>query len=198
MITKTAIDLQKFCGEDETFGSSARYIFTQPFTKNGWTYATDGRICIRIPTGDTNTEPPPQREGESFQRQFPPCDDLFKPVKEPISNPWPTTGMVRAVEVCPQCDGEGVVGCEECGEKRCLYCKGTLRMEQTIGRKVGAHLVGVKYDDLILSLPSPYWIAGAAPNRALPFTFSGGEGQIMPRQWPVEYTIDGAKGGTSR
>jgi len=41
------MDLQRFCGTDET-----RPYLLKPFTRCGKTYATDGRIVVRIPPQD--------------------------------------------------------------------------------------------------------------------------------------------------
>ena len=43
-LTNPARDLQPFCSRDKT-----RTTLTQPFSFGEWTYATDGRIAVRVP-----------------------------------------------------------------------------------------------------------------------------------------------------
>jgi hypothetical protein len=42
------IDLLRFCGEDKSYPE-----FLKPFSKGGYTYASDGHICVRVPIIDS-------------------------------------------------------------------------------------------------------------------------------------------------
>lgn len=168
------IDLQKFCARGESF---TRYDVERTWIRDGWEYATDFRLCIRIPaTGKLDT---PAEDGE-----FPNAPDLFKFDPATCVLEWPAEPFFRAVADCPQCGGEGKIACEDCGEivAECLYpgCRGHGAFEQDIYRFVGKHRIGVRYDRLINSLPGVRW-SDKSRDGELPlfFVFDGGQGMVM-------------------
>lgn len=165
-----AIDLTFFCAKKD-----GQYATSKPWAQEGWWYATDQRIAIRIPAGDNVAE-----VIASDGPKTPPAKNLFKKEVTGDPQPWPDTPFVRKVKICPQCDGKGEVGCDECGADKCLMCDGHGNYEQDIGRRVGVHLIGPHYDKLIRSLPNVRWFSGYDdPLKMLPFVFDGGEGRIM-------------------
>ncbi len=45
------MDITKFCAEED-----GRYGLSRPWSKDGWRYATDGRIVVRVPTDEPDSE----------------------------------------------------------------------------------------------------------------------------------------------
>lgn len=58
--------LQRYCSTDP----APRYEMRRPFVRDGWIYATDGRVCVRVPTSEPDT-------ACSDDEEFPPCAKLF-------------------------------------------------------------------------------------------------------------------------
>lgn len=134
----TSIDLQAFCTED-----FRRYNCAKPFVQEvadmgSARFATNGRICLRVPTAEI-----PQGEPDA---KLPPANNLDWPDLDKGGwNPWPSQYYLDAADsCCPQCDGYGVFPnkgeCEACygiGEisdadfwtsvpaAKCKECRGT-------------------------------------------------------------------------
>lgn len=200
--TTDAIDLTPFCSPADGEWTSH---LSAPFVARGYRYATDGRILVRVPApGEPDTPAVPRRP-------FPPVADFFRdrPAGDPL--PWPADGLVPQSEECWDCDGRGAIGrevCRECdGEGRvlneydsfgdCPSCDGTGRAGvrdpcancngsgwQSVGRRVGRHLINAKLDRLVRSLPVVRYWPGQDPAKPLPFVFDGGEGCVMGRREP--------------
>ena len=193
------MDLQKFCSTD-----SIRININKPFSKGEYTYATDGRIMVRVS----------KIEGIGEQEK----SDKFKPV-----NPEPIFAAVSAsvyislpdipelkyekcvkcdgtgeVKVCPECDGYGVVYfntryneyecyCESCGgmgsttgsDETCSKCFGTGK----IYKREWSIVAGQAYDHrfllLLKDLPNCV-IAETKDLKPGHFKFEGGDGLLMP------------------
>jgi len=119
------IDLQPFCASEETY-----WLLDRPFVFNGWRYACDGRICVRVPApGEPDDEwPAPGEPDDEWDGGLP--KKVFSSMFHSVSAtaPWPTDGEVRGECECGDCDGEGKVGiesntCRNCGgEGECLCC----------------------------------------------------------------------------
>lgn len=45
------MDITKFCAEED-----ARYPISKPWVKDGWKYATDARIVVRVPTDEPDSK----------------------------------------------------------------------------------------------------------------------------------------------
>lgn len=114
----TTIDLSRFC-QDEIL--AAKYEMSRPFVVNAWRYATDGKICVRVPAlGEPDSE---AHDGHPF----PDCETL----------PWNGCQQCRSVlpekpyvvsseyiEKCPDCKTTEIK-CEKCdgGTVRCPHCE---------------------------------------------------------------------------
>ena len=73
MSVTTMIDLKRFC-------SPAMGFYPEPFAYGGWLYATDGRICVRVPTTEPDTdEGVPTAVPDIFETTF----------REGPPSPWP-------------------------------------------------------------------------------------------------------------
>jgi hypothetical protein len=168
--TNQMIDLRPFCA----IGDYGVAKMDEPWVLDGWRYATDGRILVRVPAaGVPNTITIPDHH-------FPPAQKLFaeSPAVEPI--PWPTAPLVLKSIECLQCDGSGRIGCEDCDNlERCLVCGGIGYGSLPLYRKVGEHMIAVAHDMIIRSLPNVRWFPGKHYLHPLPFIFDGGEGRQM-------------------
>lgn len=194
MTTATnTIDLTKFCGK-----ASSAYPFAEPFVAGGWRYATDGRICVRVPAaGEPDSDKVVKHVEQSFAH---PRDNAI---------PWPTNGAVYGDGECWSCDGTGYTertnckkcdgrgetfcdhcgrdgDCEECGgkgysvmDKACRTCKGKGFCEQIKYRMVGEFAVRGDFDALIRSLPDVRWAGNRTEANSVHFVFAGGEGVVM-------------------
>jgi hypothetical protein len=103
--------LQAFCFRDH-------YRLCKPFQRGEYTYATNGRIGLRLPTADV----PPElelAEGVDTIEQL----NWDRPDTEPI--PLPSTEGEKS-KPCKECEGNGYVKkCRECdgyGEEVCYAC----------------------------------------------------------------------------
>lgn len=135
----TATDLMPFCWPSD--GDSFRADLAAPFSFGDYTYASDGRIMIRVPRiAGTDVEPPAQHdlgskvktlEGYLRRTEF----AKFKPLPSvnlppvPPYQPQPckecaATGRIHSVS-CTKCDGTGVVTCPTCDhDDDCDRCNG--------------------------------------------------------------------------
>lgn len=176
----TEINLLSFCAQPW----DSKHLMAKPFNLNGWTYALNGHVGIRVPATGPDTVPP---EGE----RFPPASSVFVPV-EGERIPWPERLY------CPQCFDTGTIGCNGCqrrcdddgctgcGKRRCRLCNGRSpsgQLSDTADSRrcidVGEHWIDVGYDDLIRELRGVTFIPISNPSKPLPFFFEGGEGRVM-------------------
>ena len=92
----TVDDLWTLCVDPD----AQRYDLSKPFVRDGWRYATNGSICIRIRV---------EGEPDSTDGKYPKADELFK-------------GFGRCTRKWPKPTGVGeVVQCPECGEDYVAY-----------------------------------------------------------------------------
>ena len=180
------MDISKFCGT-----THAGYNTEEPFVVNGYKYATNGWICVRIPTD----EPPKPLAGRerylSVESIFTePCEEseFFLLERDPETKSVPTSCDCE-IE-CPQCKGEGsqecpecysTVACDQCDgdglvfDPQCPDCQGSGKAVM-IYRRLGLGWIPQWHFDLLLTLDiSSIWIAQANTIR---FRFPGGEGAV--------------------
>jgi hypothetical protein len=196
------MDLQKYCSHDEI-----RKNINKPFTDGGYTYATNGRIIIRVPRIEGIGE---QEKVENFKPVEP--DKLFSKIPDypyfPIPDiPEPSFDMcfkcqgTGKVKICPECDGAGIImfrnsynnyecDCETCdgdgyfrngkgNETMCEHCSG----EGKIYKRENSIASGRLYQNLYLSwlkeLPDCV-LAEAKDLEPGHFKFTDGDGMLMP------------------
>ena len=197
-------DLQPFCSVDET-----RYGLLQPFNHGPHTYATDGRVIVRVP----KIEEIPDRKGlPKNPADVIPAGIGYKPVELPPNweNYQPTKleckdckGTGQQIK-CRHCNGTGEVECESCGhEDNCEHCRGSgmaptkdqgnsVECEEcdgtgeyekpfSVALNRGAVAVDLRYLRLVMKLPGVAltYLDELAPIRV---DFDGGEGAMMTRR----------------
>jgi len=194
MTTETSqVDLTRF--------TDPNYPIGHPWVKGGWRYATDGRVCARVPApGEPDTE---GKHPDAFAIFV--SVDLSKCV-----DPWSPGPAMRKEMDCEQCEGEGLIGrerCEECGGRgdvecsecgqdtecdecdgegffgdgeKCPECDGKRRTVQEFARPFGPAFIAVKYERLVSGLPGVRCITPTEATKPIFFVFDGGQGAVMP------------------
>lgn len=180
----TTIDLSKFCDPE-----SSRYSIQKPWVKNGYTYATDGRVLVRVDTAD---EPDTVAEPGSGLR-FPKADDILPPLAASESDwlPWPKvepceTCMASNKIPCIECDGHGECNLCRCKTPHeCGNCDGTGSIDcetcTDIGgfsHRFGKAEIALKYAFAISALPDVKYLPQEKPDGVVRFRFDGGEGAV--------------------
>lgn len=190
MATTSEIDLKQFCDQYE------RRQLDEPRVQEGWLYASDGAILVRVPSD----EPDFEWKGLPLNLGHV-CRDL--PPENP--KPWPSVNLIDGIGCCVECEGYGKVSvvecemcegtgidecphcqreedCEECdgegviGEK-CGKCNGQGRYLHSCIQVVGELRIKAKYDRMIRSLPN---VRFSVENEVVIFEFDGGQGIVMP------------------
>lgn len=167
------IDLQQFCA-----GLDDRPHLRRPFTKGDYTYATDGRIMVRVPADAA---------------PFDPCDRADIPVEPPFVKLAEATfakvehGTLPLLpgdkqEECDDCDGRGHEHeCPNC-ECKCDSCGGS--GEQTVRPKISTEIAGctinLRYALMMLALPGVEVAQNGKKGDPLLFRFDVGVGVVMP------------------
>jgi hypothetical protein len=204
LISRPPLDIQDFCATDEW---SSRYSLQEPFAQKDFTYASDGRICVRtdLIKPDLSTEPRkhPNAAGLRWEHD---CLERW--------NPWPRKNWVadsKPFVACPICYGlkpQGAVDCTVCqgygfigeDEKDCTACnsrgwqgpicdychlEGDIENKPTL-QPVGDLRINGWYDQKIRRLDSVEFAVVKwpstkyVPDEVVLFRFNGGQGIVMP------------------
>jgi hypothetical protein len=195
------MDLLRFCNPDAEMRGINR-----PFSRGEWTYATDGRIIIRVPRVDGYDE---DRGPKNAERMF----DEAKSREITVWQPLPEYTL--EIKACDWCGGKGYVthcnawrnpdikcgkgewkkcqrynddcaiGCtiNDKGAEICGDCNGSGRVKISSGPvmngAVGEVKINAIYLDMIQDLPN-IQIAPHDKNSFFRIKFDGGEGLLMP------------------
>lgn len=173
------IDLQQFCGTDET-----RPYIMKPFSFGDFSYATNGHIMVRVP----------KMEGvEAPSKKF----NADKPLQgvEQASFVPPTFKLPpqpSEEDECTDCDGRGYEhDCPHC-ECTCRACDGT--GNQAAEGKLTTTFEGITFAlrsvRKMLSLPSIEIAKPGESGAPLLFRFEGGVGALMPMRGPSIHHVD--------
>jgi len=167
------IDLEPFCGKEGT----CSYLH-HPFSRDEFTFATDGRICVRVP----RIAGIPER-------------DLINPIKLPWDqaaefSPLPELKLPPQTTDIAPCDCyEGKIHeCPNC-ECECESCDGSgdIKVNSDDDKSIDilALPFGLRYVRLVTTLPNVQ-IAKIALRDSLTgirFKFDGGDGLLMPLKY---------------
>lgn len=174
----TVSDLMPFCSEDESRDS-----IRNPFEQEGYTYATDGRIIIRVhqvlPDLPERLSQPPKNIRVHFT--FPDPAATVVPVD------WTSLCQEPEPLTCSVCKGIGRDQCRHCdNEIECQKCDGSGKvLSAVVPVKIGEKFFDPMYLRKISRLPnirllnweSPGFETGKGPSG---FIFDGGDGILMP------------------
>ena len=155
------------------FCNTERPIIMRPFSQDIWTYATDGKLIIRVPR----------------MAEVPEYDDSPKKLDSfiwgynPITENWfkIPSGLSNEPNRCEQCVGSGECHRCECGDVHdCGFCDGSGNGKETaiaVGNQWAGHLLLNR----LSALPNVE-ICNSAKDKlsALGIRFDGGEGRLMP------------------
>lgn len=204
MATETRIDLQPFCAKE-----NARWYRDKPFFKDGFIYATDARILVRLPA-----------PGEPDTPDAPALNDVDLSMPEQAT-PWPQSEPIFYEDTCAACEGDGFVGrvecsdcqgegevdcphcgndmtCEKCGGRcyiskgaPCEKCDGKGRYEQPAYQRVSDGYVAYHYDQLVRSLGDVEFHQVKSDHGGYRFNlrFNGGVGAVMSKRLPDDVKV---------
>ena len=179
------IDLEPFCGKEGN-----RPYLHHPFSRDEFTFATDGRICVRVP----RIAGIPERDKHEINPTNLPWDQTaeFSPLPE-LKLPPQTTDM----ELCA-CYGGKIHDCPDC-ECECENCdgRGETKVNSDDDKSIDilALPFGLRYVRLVTTLPNVQIAKIAWPNdtvTGLRFKFDGGDGLLMPLKSACNDHIGGA------
>lgn len=176
------IDLQKYCGDDKF-----RPYLNRPFTVGEFSYATDGRIMVRVPRID-GWDPP--GIDHAWDGPFKGLEKaLFGPLAHKALPPLPKS----TERECEDCEGRGKEhDCPDC-ECDCENCDGSGReiITPEISTTIRGGIFNLKYVALMLELPGVLVQTDRADGEApLLFKFDGGIGAMMPRRANCERHVE--------
>lgn len=172
------INLAPFCSADET-----RAVIMSPFRIGEWTYATDGRVLLRVPASDYPAEEK-EKAPKVNKTDFGLCwnhDELSNEFWQPLPPVEILTEEVR----CEQCGGTGLDECPHCyHESDCLEChsKGMITRQTPNDVMVGQFRFASHYILKIRELTNiQIWLNPSADcHKVASLRFDGGCGYLMP------------------
>lgn len=176
--------LQQFCNKEE-----GRVSIGEPFHHEGYAYACNGHIAVRIPCepfGDTWSASTKETVLKSFAREGGVWWTVVPPLQSPIKK-----------EACEPCGGSGTAECHACGhEEDCVDCDGTGEIEIQASVDIGGVIFDVGNIGRVWSLPGFRILVRAGGDLlAHRFEFEGGSGVLMPlrRNQPIHIEVEQAR-----
>ena len=158
----TASDLQPFC---DSISSN----LSRPWTRGGYTYATNGHVMVRVPAlADVDDNPDAPDAAAIFEKYFK-ADD-------PTILDWSRVPTPKTQEInCPDCDGTGFEHeCPRC-DCACEECDGTGVV--TNGKINWVQVRGIQFSSkyllMLRRLPGLKMCSPGAPEEAQGFVFDG-------------------------
>lgn len=170
------IDLKLFCLEYEL-----RNIPMEPFSSKDFTYATDGRIAIRV----ARRQEVPENNYTSTIVDV--IERYIKDANFDIIADWLTIDAVPLPEMkgCDDCGETGYYDPEEDDPKfQCQSCDGKGKYPIFVSVEIGAKLFSNKYLLMLMELPNVRIHATNGKLDSSPFKFDGGIGILMPMKSP--------------
>lgn len=174
------IDLKPFC----TNGYD-RYQLRKPWSRDGYTYATNGRILVRVARRDDVPE----------NAQAPDVEKLLEKAQIDTANFTPLPPFDLPPEKMDECTSCGGSGCEhDCPDCNCICedCDGS--GEESHYSFISVGIFGLPYAArhiaIIRDLPGVEISRTAAGLNPMPFRFDGGIGLLMPLHSPYEVHIE--------
>ena len=163
----TLDQLKTFCAHD-----GERLTINRPFSQDSWTYATDGRMIIRVPR----------------MADVPEYDDSPKEIDarvfaaHPITGNWfkIPDGLSDKPNKCDNCKGSGKFQCDCENIHDCGKCDGSGNSPKETAIKVGSQFAGHLLLKRLTGLPNVEICNGKEKLSALGIRFDGGEGRLMP------------------
>lgn len=190
--------------ELKSWCSRERETLKQPWSENGFSYASDGRILIRVATMSGVQPRPDAPKAEKLWPDFWKLQSEFIPLPgtlpEPEFEPCKDCNGQGRIRKCPECEGTGEAECPTCGhETECEYCDdgllpvsddspicedcgGSGKIEKIVAMEIFARNFNSVYLRGIAPLPGLKVAVNPSAGEEcgiLLFTFDGGEGCLM-------------------
>ena len=166
------MNLQAFC--DPT-----RQTTKEPWSAGAYTYATDGKVCIRVARKDDV----PEKSGVPTQKidEWLSDGNLDQLAARRDLRPLPSVTLPKPkVTECERCNGRGVEhDCPECGCE-CSLCQGVGNETQRIIVKCGGVMLTAGQWCRLASLPGIQIATQKNTNGHAWFEFEGGRGIASP------------------
>ena len=159
------IDLQQFCPK-----WAYREWMERPFSRAGYTWATDGKLMVRVPLRE---DVPEHRNNlADVERVWPKTWPTTW--RQPLSAKLPSAEYVT----CDVCDARGRE--HECPDCQCICraCSGDGQLEVLSAVQVGARAIPLSHARLIVGLDLVEVSPPASGDFLLMFRFEGGEGIV--------------------
>jgi hypothetical protein len=172
--------LKQFASPDES-----RIYIGSPFYADGFAYATDGHLAVRIPSESFEAERWTDRNKETVLKAFAREGGQWWTITPPLESP------IEEV-ACSTCSGTGTHECHACyHEDDCSDCDGTGKQQTSASTEIAGVLFNVA------TLGRVWKLRGFALKvhevdalSAHLFRFNGGGGVIMPIRRKMETHID--------
>jgi hypothetical protein len=173
MTTLTAESLKPFCSTDP-----ARWYLCEPWSWDGFTYATNGHILVRV-----------ARLPDVAEQEGPPgIARILEMVTGQDTTPLPAIDFpTPGVKICPDCDN-----CPRC-RVDCDTCDGEGTVPDTVSLALRGAVFDARYIELITRLPGAEFAAAPPPTMPARFVFADGEGALMPRRAEAEHHFEAAE-----
>jgi hypothetical protein len=175
-MSEAPINLQQFCSKDPM-----RPYLHKPFSRGKFTYATDGRIAVRVDRIVDIAEqekPDPEKLFDQYFKDEP--RGTLEVAMPEIKEDW---------QDCRQCGGSGREhDCPACTCGECEECAGNGRINHAPTAKIsiGAATYDAKYVKQVLSLPGVRFPVSPPKDAAAGLIFDGGAALLMPMRWDGE------------
>ena len=198
------MNIKQFCANEDS-----HYTLTRPWVRGGFRYARNAHVFIRVPTTLKDTKKGSFPDPLFYDWAWSGEDDGFEPWP-PVSvvEGWRACGECSGrgfakTPPCEDCDGDGTTECDECGAERdCPSCDGSGeqitsgeicqacgesgrrgQLWRPLVQQIGTLFIAIECDFKIRQLRNPRFRIKAA-NKPIQFTFTGGQGFVMPKKAP--------------
>jgi hypothetical protein len=162
----TLDDLKAYCSTDPM-----RPNLHAPWSRDGFTYASNVHVIIRVPRIADTLEIP----------GAPNPDKIFSALEKQVSfAPLPQIEIPHSEDPCLYCDGRGTEhDCPSCNCE-CERCVGTGRHLPQASVDLNGAVYDARYLKMLALLPDLRFSTSPPKADAGRFIFSGGEGGLMP------------------
>lgn len=173
------IELKPFCGAEP-----AQPALHEPFSHGDWTYATDGRVVVRVPRRDdvpANPDAPNDKVAALFGGGS--SEEMI-----------PLPAFVVPVEARQECDScyEGREHYYPSCQCVCRNCGGK-RFVEVASVGIGEAIFNWRYVKLLAALPGVMVPRDPSPDSPMRLAFDGGEGLLMPMRGRADVHVPASR-----
>lgn len=193
----TKLNLMPFCSTDTN-----RKNIQKPWSLNGFTYATDGKILVQIEGShaDPNEGAPKLSLDGGFRFNHSEMQDWIElpaVIDPPKTSDCTTCKGTGSASECKECQGDGNVECDYGHDHECPKCDGigstpskdgktcsdcnSGKVELFTSMQVGGQFINVRYLATLKGLDGvKINTTRRGSSHMIPFKFNGGLGYVMP------------------